>query len=288
MSQHNRHYALITLVGLTFLVLAPLQAEATSHLALRLCQQTNCTPPAIVRIPPKIESVFVFSNITPGGALILTGSAFGSARGSLTLKLREFNGNAKSESLGVDEWGNTYVGATITPHLTKVKDQQAKLQLKTAAGQLSNEFPVNFRAAREVRLLPPLDHALQPRTCGSDSSFDMCNGFRPDNDDIPSGSGTGPPLSPIWARHCNCAVCGDSSGTDVYEVWLYNGWVLDTMDWHAITSDPDPYEARVWKPSFPEGQSYWKPNIKWRITDGDGVSYTIQLHLRGPIDVPWR
>ncbi|MGH7428648.1 MAG: hypothetical protein ACREJ4_09905 [Candidatus Methylomirabilaceae bacterium] len=80
MSQRNRPYRLITFVGLALLVLAPLRAEATSHLVLRLCQETNCTPPAIVHIPPRIEGVFIFSNITPGGALIVTGSAFGSAR----------------------------------------------------------------------------------------------------------------------------------------------------------------------------------------------------------------
>lgn len=284
MSQRSRRNKLMTTVGLA-LILAPVQPAAAPDLVQRLCQETNCQ--TVFYFFPKIERVFIFSNITPGGYVILGGRGFGSKWGSLTLKFVDFQGKAKSVQVLPTEWGNTFVGGKI-PAIAGVLDQQATLQVQTASRQFSNEFSVTFKAERDMRLLPPGDPATRVISCGFDSNFDICFGSSrvkdPDDEDLTSGGG--PSLSTIAAGHYNrWGTVGNDYDSDIYEVTLKNGWVLDAMDWHVIV---DWSEAAATKPAFPSGATHWKPTIKWIATPNDGVAYTINVHINGPKGTPWR
>ncbi|MCI0408520.1 MAG: hypothetical protein L0191_08160 [Acidobacteria bacterium] len=271
------------------------KGQATASIVVKsylatLCASTNCGGPVYAFIPPKINSVFIFSDITPGGFVVIVGEHFGTTKGRFFLKgLRKHTGQDFGDvdlSVIASDWKQTVVGGTIPSDITPVKDQAAKLTVRTATNQWSNEFPVNFRATREIKRIPAHDYAVVVRHCGSDSNFDACNYTRPDKEEPPSGSGTGPILATIQGVHRNCWGCiGTDRGTDVYELWLYNGWVFDTMEWYLHVSEPG--QASASKPSFPSGGTHWKPQIPWEVTPNDSLWYTINVNAIGPKGVPW-
>ncbi len=251
-----------------------------SYLAT-LCASTNCERPVFTFIPPKIDSVFLFSDITPGGFVVVVGQHFGTTKGRFFLKglqtyWKKPYGDVELSVIASD-WNKTVVGGTIpsSKFIFGVMDQAAassqgpRLQIKTAANQWSNEFPVNFRATREIKPLPPGDIATRVIRCGPQSNYSECS--------VTAGPA---PRPTFVGGHSDTG-----SGTDAFGVYLKRGWFLDSMDWYLVVTEAG--EAGATKPSFPSGKSVWEFQIPWYVTPGDAMHYGIYVYIAGPIGVPW-
>jgi hypothetical protein len=270
MSQPTRPHRLIVMVSLA-LWAALLQPVAAQNYVLQLCNETNCNA-AIVQLA-RIDDVFLFSNVTPGGTILLKGRGLANTT-ELTLKLTDFRGQPKSTTLRLLEVGDTFIGARILDGTSEVLDQRGTLQARTAANQYSNEFPVNFRAQRDFRLLPANDGTTKLISCGTDSNYDWCRGWVDPEDNTPSYPGTGPLTVPIHGSHHNCWGCvGNDSGTDEYEVTLANGWIIDSID---MTRGYKTNKNEAWasEPPLPPGASRWRPRIDWYATPNDTAKTT--------------
>ena len=284
MSQPTRPHRLIVMVSLA-LWAALLQPVAAQNYVLQLCKETNCNAP-IIQLP-RIDSVFLFSNVTPGGTILLKGRGLEGTT-QLILKLVTFTGQPTLPLVNLLEVGPTFIGARIAEGTTGVMDQQGILQVRTASNLYSNEFPVNFRAQRDFRLLPPNDGTTKLISCGTDSNYDWCRGWVDPDDNTPRYTGGGPLTVPIHGSHHNCWACvGNDSGTDVYEVTLANGWIIDSID---MTRGYKANKNEAWasEPPVPAGASRWRPRIDWYATPSDTANYAINVTIVGPIGVPFR
>lgn len=293
MSPHNRRYRILTVVALAFLVLVPLHGDATSHLLLQLCNQVPCT--GALTVLPRIEQLVPFiSNITPGGSVAIKGSGLGSAEGELYLKgLKTYLGMALDEirltipkEPGKDFWKTTAVLGLIPANIVQVLDQPARLQIRTKSGTWSNEFPVNFTAAREDRLLSYTDPVVKVIRCGTDSNKDICNASQ-DPDDL----GSYPPVIPgcgaatFCGLHSNCYGCvGDDVDSDIFEVRLKNGWVFTKLDTSVMLDEG--YVLGL--SGLPVGGTYWRPQITWKATSWETVFYRAYVRISGRKGVPWK
>ncbi|MGH7207622.1 MAG: hypothetical protein ACREI2_15605 [Nitrospiraceae bacterium] len=287
MTQHNRRSWILTFVTVPVLVFAPLAAEAGGvGLALaELCKKTDCEI-AVVCLYPKITGVMLFSNITPGGTVAVKGCGFGSTNGSLRLALVDFKGAPKGVWLTNLVWTNTFVGGTIPTDVFHVKDQSAKLLIVTKGNLKSNEYPVNFRATQEVKLLPQSDVKYW---CSTEADEDWCNGSLVSNSPFCSHLFGGSNASAA-GRHYTCHDwIGDDKGTDEFQATLKNGWVFHSHDWWEYTAR-DGVEgecSQVHSTGFTPGGSWTKVLVDWITCNYRGlVMYDILMDIVGPAGVP--
>ena len=267
-----------------------------------LCQKIAC-PGVLTYLPPKIDQVVPFvSNITPGGSVVIKGTGFGATEGMLYLRgLKKYNGLELglveipiAQEQGKDFWNPTNALGFIPGTITQVKDQPAKLQIKTAANQWSNEFPVNFMATKDHRLLSQNDPAVQVISCGTGTSYDGCSGWYDPEDDLPFSwfppyfgcaevglAFCGQHYNLLWASY------GTDTGVDKFQITLKNGWVLEFMDFTKWISDVG--EASVTAPSgFTPGSTAWQPHVPWSATADDSLGYQGFVTIAGPKGVPWK
>lgn len=251
------------------------------------------TPGHTLTGPPKIEQVVPFiSHITPGGTIAIKGSWFGTAKGKVRLAgVKRWNGTVYGGTGDMwldivtepekDFWNPTSILAKVPTYITQVQDQPAKLQVKTSAGLWSNEYNVNFIAAKVFVALPRADPAVKVISCGTDSNKDVCNGWvDPDDGDWFSYT-CGQTYSGF---HLNCWGCiGDDLGTDKFEITLKNGWVIDGGQVHVIVDEGFAFRVEV-----PSGVTSWKPSIQWNVTPNDDLCHGADVYISGPKGVPWK
>jgi len=298
MKKHQIAY----LIVLALLVLAPVQAEATSHYSslTKLCAKSLTCGPVLGTILPKIAQAD--SPITPGGYVVIQGSGFGQQRGELYLTglwehpVGDSLAAVKSVKLtvpiggeGWDFWQPGFVLGFVPDSITQVGDQPVKLRIKTKDNKWSNEYPVNFRATREVKLLPYTDPAVKPMgpdTCGTDSNFDVCNNWGDPDDGGGFYYSCG---QTFFGYHYNVwAAPENDTGIDTFEITLKNGWVFDSMPMPWMVN-VDPGQGLAVGPSgFPQGKKYWKPQVQWTVTANDSLCHGADISVAGPIGVPWK
>lgn len=268
------------------------QKEASTVLTIQqpsiaqLCATINCGA-IFACVTPKIEQVLFFSKMTPGGTVALKGCGFGGTAGQLFLTgLTRYTGEALAPiPLTILEWKGTLIGATIPSTITAVKDQQVKLHVKTYNNVLGNEYPVNFRATQEVKLLPY--HDVKVVFCSADANMNWCNGTQPGWGGVYQ-MGLAPDCGhTYWGSHGNCLLCvGDDTGTDIFEITLKNGWLFDSFQKEVKVA---PGEGWAQGPSgFPPGGTYWKPQVKWTVTPNDYFCYGGWVYIAGPKGVSWK
>jgi hypothetical protein len=296
MKRHQIAY----LIVLALFVLAPVQAEATSHFLAQLCaKMLTCAPFALA---PKIAQAD--SPVTPGGYVLIQGSGFGHTEGEFYLTglwehpVGDELATAKSVKLtipkgpGWDFWTPTLVFGQVPDNITRVRDQQVKLRIKTATNLWSNEYPVKFKATRDIKRLSSTDPAVKnPPECGTGSNYDTCNSWV-DSDDTGEfvwyGCGAD---ETFCGYHENCWGCvGNDEGIDVFSASLKNDWVFDFKDfdrWRSGAGAGDAFFSPI-SPPFPKGGTSWTPVIKWWVTSDDAVSYDITVDITGPKGVPWK
>ena len=129
-----------------------------------------------IKIQPKIKAFPTISGIlstptlgvsSPGGTLYIKGKNFGeykegSGQGKVLI-YRNFGGEFSWTALSVEEWGPTKIIAKLEkPELTfNNRDQQIKLQIKTAGGFQSQSLQMPFRAKRATKWLDFNDPAVK-------------------------------------------------------------------------------------------------------------------------------
>ncbi|MCI0408694.1 MAG: hypothetical protein L0191_09050 [Acidobacteria bacterium] len=258
----------------------------------QLCATINCLTAFSA---PRIDQVVPFiSEITPGGYVAIKGSGFGEAEGELYLTgLKSWSGLSLApvkltipKEQGKDFWKPTSVLGLFPDNITQVKDQPAKLQIKTATNKWSNEYPVNFIARKPLVLLPSTDPAVKIVSCSTDASDDACNNWI-DPDSVWLAGWNCSATETFCGNHFNCTYCGTDTGTDTFQITLKNGWVIEAMSFSKDVTAPG--EASASGPSnVPNGATVWQPSVNWSVTGNDGVTYGAAVFITGPAGVPWK
>ena len=240
------------------------------------CPKMQIGPAAGVAMKflPKIESIFPFSVIEPGGAVIIGGKGFGSTPGELHLFLKTDNRDVK---LKINEWGDGGIGAKIPSATLGVVDQQGEFYVKTAGGMESNRYgPVSFTAKRGIRVLPRSRVEVGFFGCGTAADCDACLGWRdPDDGDCFSGASDQGTVSGYHWQ--SCGLVGNDVDTDTYNLKspLKNGWVLhDAIIYNFV----DPGEGNA-TASVTSSQI----KVNWSISPCDGIMYYATVIVRGPL-----
>jgi hypothetical protein len=72
-------------------------------------------------IGPHIGTLFLFSQVTPGGEILFTGTNFGDIAGQIWLHLTDIDGHPMDVQLDTISWTNTAVAGTIPLSVTRVR-----------------------------------------------------------------------------------------------------------------------------------------------------------------------
>ena len=257
-------------------------------------------------------------HLSPLGRLSLQGKKFGTSQGKLILRLKAgtyfrapttptHNGSRPGTRLiemKVVSWSDRIIYATI-PQIEGVLDQQAILQIRSAANGSSIPRKVPFSAFR-ARTRLKFGEAVAKIACSSSSDKYGClNDEGIDVTELRCFSG---PIAKIRedktisAYHVNCDDIGSDHGADMYIVQLKNRWVIKTMVWNKKTSSSS---ERVDLPVM--WKSGWKPHnealtkkykgkalatirVPWKVSPGagDALSYWIDIDVEGPIGFPYK
>ena len=284
-----KRHQIVWLVAFALLVLAPVQAEATSHSSLtQLCTWIDCQ--AALAVLPKITQAD--SPITPGGYVVIQGSRFGQLTGELWLTgLKSYSGPSLPPikltiplgSATWDFWQSKFVVGFVPDNIYYVTDQPAKLQIKTKDNKWSNEFPVTFKATRDIKVLPYIN--LSPGDCSDEADFDRCNNVKHENFILFCSS----PIDfaeggTFYGFHWTCV--GDSNGTDSFRFSLREkyGWSLYSADLDYSTGGIDPPVTTSGPQDW--GVTYTKVSLHWNNETVSYVSYRVNVSIVGPKGVP--
>jgi hypothetical protein len=84
---------------------------------------------------------------------------------------------------------------------------------------------------------------------------------------------------------------GDDLGIDDYEIRLKNQWEFESVDVY-LSESVRKREAEImtgledW--NLPKGGAYWGQGIQWRVTPADFISYSVDVTIIGPKDIPYK
>ena len=261
--------------------------------------QGNCTGSATAvvkvvkfKIAPRPKITGYFGLARPGGVAGIKGTAFGT-KGTVTATLKKFNGDSLVIEFDDDdeiiEWKPGLIGIKW-PDVSGVRAQDATLRVKV--GNLSsNTWTVAFVPEFEFKSLPQTD--VKVVSCDLDANDNICNNFKETNP-CALGVAEWADINPwivsdasILGWHSNCpAAVGDDSGTDVYQITLKNGWVLESFEFDPDLSGDDGDYVKAPTPAFPRGASTWKVSVKWLASVDDEVTYEGRIGITGPKGVP--
>ena len=255
-----------------------------------LCQKINCGAlfgPAVIK-----QVVPFISNITSSGYVAIKGSGLGNVDGELWLKgLKKWNGASVGDvklsipsEQGKDYWTPTTVFGWIPP-IVGVKDQPAKLQIKTKAGKWSNEFPVNFIAERDLKQLQSSEVQV---SCSDEADWTRATtSCTP----IPSPSVTARPLfqggGTFSGYHWTCV--GSSNGTDSFWASLSNGWLFDQAALTNLSHNPTlTASGNVTMSGFQADTTSTNVKLKWNNANMTYALYSVYVFIVGPKGVPYK
>ncbi len=249
-----------------------------------------------VEAKPNINSAAIrdkgLSEVTPhitghlgalqsGNGILIFGENFGPCCGTVELSAMGYD-----MTLEVDEWHDSVISGFV-PARASAACLTGEVRVSNRKGKPSNPLlltvPLIYEslAWEDVKVVH----------CSEDSNNYSCNDNREIGQcwwlfgGIDRASEAGG--SAIHGSHGNCAgAVGDDSGTDVYEIDLKGGWVLDNARFVSSVSE----QGEAWTiPStgqlpagYLEGASYWRPEIKWLATPGDSLQYGLFIGIRGP------
>jgi hypothetical protein len=233
--------------------------------------------------PPNITSLYMYSSITQGGRVAVGGMHFGKydptkshfrlvgtipsgvlgafpnlIAGQPTLELQ-----VTKDHSGRPQWSDSVAVGTIPGPLEVpgLLDQNAFLQIVAVNGKVSDPWPVQFKAQRQVIRIP----FSQFRTVACGDGDNTCGG--------------GPSFT-VAAVHG--AMYSSSSGTDFYSCQLQNQYIYDHYEWAVADGinggpfggDPDPV-----------GSDTINLKVSW-FYDFSGTSvYALNVFAIGPIGI---
>ncbi len=216
--------------------------------------------------------------VQPGNPfpIVVFGEKFGPGPGKLFLE-----GMFGTVELPVLEWGSdgAFVSAFVPAGICGVPDHEAAIRVETATGWFSDNWPVQFTAAREVKPLPR--DAVQVVSCGTDSNKDCCNS-QCDEDDDDWFSACLSPNSSICGSHMNVwAAIGSDQGTDTYRVDLTGGsWVVEGWSFNVSVEEGEGWAQ--FQPGSAHQETVADFPVAWLVTANDTVIYDSFIYISGP------
>lgn len=254
------------------------------------CEWTDCTGSTeeILKCPtPKIDFGGTGPFIMPGSYLYVTGCGFGQQKGLLELR---FQGGIVL-NLNIEGWYPGLIGGIVPDAPSGTKDQVGWLFVKTGGWQ-SKPWPVQFKAKREIRLVPM--KMVQVKECNDTADENICNHV--DNTDcdvyghvcpwqclVGQWCGPGSTLSSIAGYHYNTVQLSADVGWDRYTATVKNGYVF-----HDIKSSYENIDGGHASniEGFKKGGASTTFTMQWSADGDGGVFYTINLYAIGPKGVP--
>jgi hypothetical protein len=246
---------------------------------------------------PKITGYFGLAR--PGGVAGIVGNYLGTD-GKLTATLKKFSGGTLAvefkrtddpDTTNILEWKPGLVGIRWPEDISGVRAQDATLQITYANGKSTNEWTVAFVPAQEFKMLPRGD--VDVVSCSLDANKNICNHVEDMNacaGGVSEWAWADPWLvgnSTFQGWHSNCwGAVGDDSGTDIYQITLKNGWVLESFEFDKDVSGDDGDFVKAPSPDFPRGAATWKVSVKWLASSDDEVTYDGFVGISGPKGVP--
>jgi hypothetical protein len=245
-------------------------------------------------IGPQIASMFLFSQVTPGGTVLLTGKSFGDLPAQIWLHLTDIDDHPMDVPLDYISSTDTSAAGKIPWSVTRVRDQRATLTVVAKCGAVSDALHVNFTAAVDVADLADhtdrLDCSISTGAGVSDeclhwggSSWPAECGSWPGSGGTLMDPGLGGYHASGWGFHGN-------GGTDQFFVTtpLQNGWVLNSAsaNWSEKVGDVSTASEDANTTSAPGTPS---PNlgVDWYVGNCGMILYYGNMIITGPVGVPF-
>jgi hypothetical protein len=251
--------------------------------------------PRTLTLIPQIKGIFTVPRlgaISPNGRLYIRGKGFGKSKGKIILSVKNLSNTVIKYPLTVEQWSDTKIKATIPLNISRVPDHKASFVLKTTKGLGSRAWTVNFYAKRDIHWLKRDE--VRVKTCSRGADHNVCNGWN--QSDPGACTFSNPKLrtdATFTIMHLNCDVAVDwDDGTDVLEVRLKNGWVIDRIDISGGGSSSSeklrlPTQLELKRSTY--GTSVWKQKISWEVSPGkDYVLYSFWVKIKGPEGLVYR
>jgi hypothetical protein len=238
-------------------------------------------------VGPTITSMYLFSQIRPGGEVIIQGEKFGNLQGKVLIHLKNYAGQQLDLPLQNLQWGDTFAAGTI-PYVVEVLDQPVMFTVVSQCGATSNAWTANFTAARTFALMP-FDRITCSTYPGASVS-DQCQGWGGEN--WPSECGWGPngglahgPTG-FQAYHASGWGFSGNSGNDQYSGSLNNGWVLASVTGLSGYKVGNGSTASEWYVS-PAGTPSPQVGVPWHVDNCGMILYYGDIDITGPAAVPY-
>jgi len=228
----------------------------------------GCTLPG-----PRLDNAFPFSNLTPGGYVILYGKNFLSPDGGAG-KIQFSLGGPVVDLVDL-QWSDTSVGGRVPDNWNGTSEQEVDMWVVRGDGVKSNNLSPRpkFTPIWDLHTLTLSD--LDEWHCAPSDDYWCTDTFG------------------ITAHSYHASIYGHDSGTDIYKVRrLANGWLTYQFDFQVTQS----HDGSVQTPSgMTEGLNSVDVQVHW---DQDGGSllnehgastvYEVNITIRGPKGTPWK
>jgi hypothetical protein len=239
---------------------------------------------------PQITSMYILSNSSPGGTVIIFGKGFGLKQGQAHLKLQQVAQVLPLDvSLDIVSWGENAIVAIIPNDITGVTEQTGNYYVISAGGDTSNSLGAGFHPTPDFSTLPPDQVDVW---CSTAATTNRCQG-NGDIVDAICGSvglfGTGGVLPTIDGGHGTGMwnFSGDT-GSDTYfsNGILLNGWAIDSFPGLSVTkTDGDEWARNSGVMSG--GPTLGMPlTVEWSTDRCGFIFYDGNVYIKGPIGVP--
>ncbi|MCB1165897.1 MAG: hypothetical protein KDK37_12990 [Leptospiraceae bacterium] len=201
----------------------------------------------------------------PGDPIVITGQRFGSSRGKVLLQV---SADRSVEAI-VKEWNDTYVVAQV-PDLSGLIAFAGWVQIKNSAG-VSSPAAFAFEPALDVQRIPVTGKIHDP-----DPNTNFPGWFTCADEDLGNA-----------AFHDGATFITGCSEQDTFLgdlTNLKNGWVVDHVVF--VKNLRGDAECTIHGPA--DGSANASFYIDWRVGPRGGVSYYLEVYLRGPRGTNYR
>jgi hypothetical protein len=244
--------------------------------------QQPCIAPEIVNTSQEV--------ISPGSEFTIDGCAFGdrSQMGSVKMVLVDRQPWNNTYVLEIVDWFDDHVRVKVRDDISGVLDQRATLQVFRADGLVSEPITVEFRATREVRVLPGnyFDFAIE----------------HPDTDDdarvcyVCSSPGGTAPVGTVQldascvVDHFHGCCYPQVNGHDRLSVDLIHAWGIHSIDlvdegYTTMSLLNEPGNVKRWSSDANGngGNMHLEIDVDWWVDHVEsGVRYYVLVLIEGP------
>jgi hypothetical protein len=262
---------------------------------LRAEGQGDCTGAAAARLKvagPTITDMFLLSQVTLGGSVLLHGQNFGNLPGKVLIHLTHYLGHPIDLPLQNLQWGDTFAAGTVPDDISGVLDQEVTLTVVHQTGAASNGWTAHFTAALGVADLADHTDRVDCSTSIGAGPSDECMGWGYNNWPVECGSygNFGRADYGLWGYHASGWGFHGNSGNDQFWVTapLQNGWVLNSTSANTSAKIGDVSQASE-DPNSTSAPGTPSPDlgVDWYVGNCGMVIYDGHMIITGPLGVPF-